>query len=160
MNVAAPEPSAAADRPDRSGRPGRPGRPDLPDRPGRAPGLVLAVVGLVLAQALVLAVAAVGMLVALVRGSQMPGPVVFLVALAAGVAALLVGAGRALLRGRRWARSPVMTWQILLVVLSVGWIGSEAGPWAVGVLAVAVAVGVGLLLPPVVAWTTATDRTA
>jgi hypothetical protein len=87
----------------------------------------------------------------------MPGPVVFLVVMALGVAALLAGAGRALLRGHRWARSPVMTWQILLVVLSFGWIGSEAGPWAIGVLAVAVVVGVGLLLPPVVAWTTRTS---
>jgi hypothetical protein len=121
---------------------------------------VLGVVGLVLAQALVLVVAGVAMLVALVRGSEMPGPVVFLVVMALGVAALLAGAGRALLRGHRWARSPVMTWQILLVVLSFGWIGSEAGPWAVGVLVVAVVVGVGLQLPPVVAWTTRTSTSA
>jgi hypothetical protein len=177
VNVAAPDP-AASDRSARPGRPERPARrggsarPDRPDHPtppagtpglpatGRAPGLVLAVVGLVLAQALVLVVAAVGMLVALVRGSQLAGPVLFLVVLAAGLAALLVAAGRALLHGRRWARSPVMTWQILLVVLSVGWIGSEAGPWAVGVLVVAAAVGVGLLLPPVVAWTTASTATS
>jgi hypothetical protein len=127
--------------------------PSEPAAP-RPPRAVSAVVVLVLLEALLLAGLAVGMLVALVRGSELVGPVVFLVVLAAGMSALLVAAARGLRRGRRWARSPVMTWQVLLVVLSVGWIGVETAWWSVAVLVVAVLVGVGLLLPPVVAWTT------
>ena len=109
---------------------------------------------LVLAQGLALVTIAVGLVVALVRGSDLPGPVVFLIVLAVGLAALMVGAARALLRGRRWARSPVMTVQVLLVVLAGGWLGVEIAAWSVGVLVLAVVTAVLLLLPPVVAWTT------
>ncbi|HEY0215688.1 MAG TPA: hypothetical protein VGC57_04790 [Cellulomonas sp.] len=121
----------------------------------RRPGLVVTVGVLVLLEAVLLVGLAVVMVVALVRGSDMPGPVVFLVLLAAGAALLLAAAARGLWQGRRWARSPVMTWQILLVVLAIGWLGVETAPWSVGVLVVAVVTGVALLLPPVVAWTTA-----
>jgi hypothetical protein len=112
--------------------------------------------GLVLLQALAVAVIAVALVVALVRGTSMPGPVVFLILLAAGVAAVLGGAGRALLRGHRWGRSPVMTVQILLVVLAVGWLGVEVAVWSVVVLALAVVVGALLVTPTVVVWTTGT----
>ncbi|AEI11578.1 hypothetical protein Celgi_1059 [Cellulomonas gilvus ATCC 13127] len=85
---------------------------------------------------------------------------VFLVLVALGVALLLTAAGRGLWRGRRWARSPVMMWQVLLVVLAVGWLGAEVSPGAVAALVVALVVGVGLLLPPVVAATTGADEAA
>lgn len=132
----------------------------VPERPspGRAPAAVRAVTALVLLQALALAVATVALLVALVRGTSMPGPVVFMAVLAAGIGAVLAGAAVGLLRGRRWGRAPVMTVQILLVVLAVGWVGVELAAWSVVVLAVAGATGVLLVLPPVVAWT-AGDRT-
>lgn len=109
---------------------------------------------LVLAQGLALAALTVGLVVALIRGSDMPGPVVFLIVLALGLTVLMAGAARALLRGRRWARSPVMTVQVLLVVLAGGWLGVEVAAWSVGVLVLAVVTAVLLLLPPVVAWTT------
>ncbi|MDC7122912.1 hypothetical protein OMK64_15370 [Cellulomonas fimi] len=97
----------------------------------------------------------VAFVVSLVRGTaELAAPTAFLVAFCAGVAALLVLAARGLWAGRRWARSPVMTWQVLLVVLALGWLGQEVAVWAVAVLVVAVAVGVLLLLPPVVAATT------
>jgi hypothetical protein len=97
-------------------------------------------------------------LVDLVRGDvQLPAATVFLVLFSLGVAAVLVLAARGLWSGRRWARSPVMTWQVLLVVMAVGWLSSDPAPWAVGVLVSALAVGVGLLLPSVVAATV--DRT-
>lgn len=119
------------------------------------------VCALVLLQGIALAGIAVALVVGLVRGSDLPGPVVFLVVLAIGLAALLVAAARALLAGHRWARSPVMTVQVLLVALSIGWLGAESAVWIVGVLVVAVLTGVLLLVPPVVTWTTATrDRTA
>lgn len=122
-------------------------------RPARAPLPVRLVSALVLAQAAALLVAAVACVVALVRGTQMPGPVVFLAVLAAGTGALLGGAGRALLQGHRWGRAPVMTVQILLVVLAVGWLGVEVALWSVGVLVLAVVTGALLLVPAVVGWT-------
>ena len=89
-----------------------------------------------------------------VRGTAtMPGASLFLAAFGVGIALLLLLAARGLWRGRRWARSPVIMWQILLVVLAIGWLGAEPTVWAVVVLVVAVAVGVGLLLPSVVAVT-------
>jgi len=102
--------------------------------------------------------ALVGMAVAfvtdLVRGvSELPGATVFLAVFALGVAAVLVLAARGLWAGRRWARSPVMTWQVLLVVMSVGWFSADPAWWVVAVLLSALVVGVGLLLPPVVAAT-------
>jgi hypothetical protein len=112
----------------------------------------------VLLQAVALVAAAVVLVVLLVRGSSMPGPVVFLVLLALGAAALLAGAGRALLQGHRWGRAPVMTVQILLVVLAVGWLGVEVAPWSVGVLVLAVLTAALLLVPAVVAWTTPRTR--
>lgn len=89
-------------------------------------------------------------------GAAAPGATAFLALFALGIACLLAACARGLWRGRRWARSPVMTWQVLLVVLAVGWLGAEVTVWAVLVLAVALAVGIGLLLPPVVAATTLT----
>jgi hypothetical protein len=108
---------------------------------------------LVLAQAAALLVATVACVIALVRGTELPGPVVFLAVLAAGMGALLGGAGRALLQGHRWGRAPVMTVQILLVVLAIGWLGVEVAPWSVGVLVLAVVTGGLLLVPAVVGWT-------
>jgi hypothetical protein len=120
-------------------------------RPAPAPVRVLA--ALVLVQALALAAAAVACVVTLVRGTELPGPVVFLAVLAAGAAALLAGAARALLQGERWGRAPVMTVQVLLVVLALGWLGVEVALWSVGVLLLAALTGALLLVPAVVAWT-------
>lgn len=92
----------------------------------------------------------------LVRGASVPGAAVFLLAFMLGVAAVLVASVRGLWRGRRWSRSPVLTWQLLLAVLSFGWLGVERTWWAGLVLAAAVVVGVGLVLPSVVAVTTGT----
>jgi hypothetical protein len=123
-------------------------------RPHRRPAALAVVCGLVLVQAGLLAGLASAWVVDLVQGeSRLPAATVFLALFALGVAAVLVLAIRGLWAGRRWARSPVMTWQILLVVLSVGWLGVEVAPWAVGVLVSALAVGVGLVLPSVVAVT-------
>ena len=91
----------------------------------------------------------------LVRGrATMPGATAFLAVCGLGVAALLGLCARGLWRGRRWARSPVVMWQILLVVLALGWYSAEASAWALVVVAIAVATGVGLLLPAVVRATT------
>ncbi len=129
---------------------------DVPDNsPARRRPAVLAVVcGLVLIQAGLLVGLASAWVVDLVQGqSRLPAATVFLALFALGVAAVLVLGVRGLWSGRRWARSPVMTWQVLLVVLSIGWLGVEVAPWAVGVLVSALVVGVGLVLPSVVAVT-------
>lgn len=124
-------------------------------RPGSRPLVVAVVCALIVVEALVAAGLAVAWVVDLFHGAQVPGAVVFLALCAAGVAVVLVAAARALWAGRRWARSPVMTWQVLLVVLSVSWLGVETSLWGVLVLVVAVVVGIGLLVPPAVAWTVA-----
>jgi len=85
--------------------------------------------------------------------SEIPGATLFLIAFAVGIAALLIASARALWRGRRWARSPVITWQILLIAMSAGWLGVERTSWAVAVLVSSLLVVVGLLLPAVVAAT-------
>ena len=66
----------------------------------------------------------------------------------------LLLAARGLWHGRRWARSPVIMWQILLVVLALGWYGADPSAWALVVVGIAVVIGVGLLLPGVVRATT------
>ncbi len=122
--------------------------------PRRRPVPLVVVCALVLLQAGLLVGLAGAWAADLLRGaSQLPAATVFLVLFALGVAAVLVLAARGLWQGRRWARSPVMTWEVLLVVLAAGWLGSDPAPWAVAVLVSAIVVGVGLLVPAVVAAT-------
>lgn len=151
--------SAAPQDPDRT-RPrttadeSGPPRTTGPRPPTGRPAVVVLVCSLVLLQALALLAAAVAAVVVLVRGSDLPGPAVFLGVLAALVVVVLVAVARALWRGgARWARSPVMTWQVLLGVLAVGWLGVESSVWAGAVLVVTVVTAVALVLPPVTAWT-------
>jgi hypothetical protein len=77
----------------------------------------------------------------------------------AGLAVLLGLAlgffARALWRGRRWARGPVMTWQ-LLVLLSLGTTGAWRSPVGAAAVLVALVAGGCLLAPSVVRATTST----
>ena len=99
------------------------------------------------------------MLVELVTGrAQSVGVSLFLVAFALGVATLLVASARGLLQGRRWARSPVATWQILQVVVTVSSLQVGVTPWVVVALVLALAVLVLLMLRPVVEATTRDAR--
>ena len=125
---------------------------------GSLPVALAGVCLVVVVQAAVLAGLAIAWAADLVRGrSEVPGATVFLVLFALGVAAVLVAGARGLWHGRRWARSPVMTWQLLLGVMAIGWLTAEPAAWAMAVLASALVVAVGLLLPAVVAATS--DRT-
>lgn len=120
----------------------------------RRPAALLAVCLLVVLEAAAFLGLAAAWTADVVRGAAtMPAASLFLAAFGVGIALLLLFAARGLWRGRRWARSPVIMWQILLAVLAVGWLGAEQTVWAAIVLVVAIAVGVGLLLPPVVAAT-------
>ncbi|WP_448630006.1 hypothetical protein [Cellulomonas soli] len=93
----------------------------------RRPALLVAVCTLVLVEVAALAGLGAVFGLQLVRGdASTPGATVFLALFCWGVAAVLALCARGLWRGRRWARSPVMTWQIMLVVLALGWFGVEA----------------------------------
>ena len=116
-----------------------------------------AVVVAVWAEALGAAAAVVALVVVLVRGTPLAAASVALAVLAAGLASVLGAAGRALLAGRRWARSPVITVHVLVVAMAVASWRTAPAPWpAVGV-ALGVLVVACLLQRSVVAWT---DRTS
>ena len=118
----------------------------------RRPAVLLVVCLLVIVEAAAFLGLAFAWVTDVLRGgATMPAASLFLAAFGVGVALLLLLAARGLWRGRRWARSPVIMWQILLVVLALGWLGAEPTAWAVVVLVVALLIGVGLLLPSVVA---------
>ena len=124
--------------------------------PRPTPVLVLcALLGL---EILTLGVGAVAAVVLLIRGSELPGPLAFMAVVAVLIGAVLVAATRSLWQGgARWARSPVMFWQVLLIVLALGWLGVEGSLWTVAVLAVGVVAAMLLLFRPVVAWTLPAD---
>jgi hypothetical protein len=115
-------------------------------------GVVAEVIGLV-----AFAVVLLGEL--LTGGSSSLGVSLFLVLFLLGVAWVLVVSCRALLAGRRSGRGPVVTWQLFQIIGSIAAVGSGGGlavalGWAA--LVVAVAVGVLLMTPSVVAATSGT----
>ncbi|MCO7274256.1 hypothetical protein [Cellulosimicrobium cellulans] len=138
-----------------------PTTPDpAPDGGVRPPALTALLVGVGIEVA-VLVVGAVLLLVELARGgSQSFGVSVFLVVFALGVAAVLAASMRGLLRGQRWARSPVATWQILQGVVAISSLQVGVTPWVVAALVLAVVVLVMLMLRPVVEATTRDSRAA
>jgi hypothetical protein len=109
---------------------------------------------LVWLQALAAFGAAVALVVDLARGALMPAATAVLALIAVAVAAALVGVSLALQRGgRRWARSPVLTVQLLVGAMAVaGWTTTPA-PWPAVALALAVVVVGALVTPRAVAWT-------
>ncbi|MPV38504.1 hypothetical protein [Georgenia subflava] len=64
-----------------------------------------------------------------------------------GFALLIGGAARALWRGRRWGRGPVVTWQVLQAASVLTLAGSLSAVVVVLVVAVSLAVVVGVLWP-------------
>ncbi|QGQ18861.1 hypothetical protein GC089_05920 [Cellulomonas sp. JZ18] len=117
------------------------------------PALLVVACGLVLLEALALVAAAVAGVVVLVRGADAPAVAAFLVALALGAALLLGAAARALWGGRRWGRGPVLTAQVLLVVVSTTLWGAGARAAAGAGVALGLLVAVAVLAPAVVAVT-------
>jgi hypothetical protein len=114
--------------------------------PPPLPGSPLSLVaGLVAAQGVGLVGVAVFYLVELVVATTSDvGRALVTAALAvlAGVGLLLVGRG--LLRGRRWARSPALVTNLILVPVAVGLV--QGGRWYVGVPLLAWAAAVVVLL--------------
>jgi hypothetical protein len=109
---------------------------------------------LVWLEAAVSLAAASALVTDLVRGAVLPGASVALAVIALGVAAALAGAGVALRRGgRRWARSPVLTVQLLVAALAVAAWSAGPWPWPAVALVVAVTTVVALLTRAAVTWT-------
>lgn len=127
----------------------------------KAPAAVRTVVTVALLEALALVGLVGAALVQLLRGTLGPsGFVIGLLVLSAGLAAVLVAAARALLRGRRRARGPLATWQLLQGATAMTVLQATDGPvqlaaWTAFVVA-AVAL-VALLAPSVVRFTDRAD---
>jgi len=125
-----------------------------PGEPWRRPGLLLGVCVVVVLEAALLIGVAGACLVSIVRGtSEAPGTAAGIAGFGALLAAALLGCARALWRGRRWARGPVLTWQVLQGATAVSVLSGEQRPTAFALLAVALLGAVLLLLPPVIAAT-------
>lgn len=126
----------------------------------RVPAFLRALVIGVLVEAIGLVAFAVVLLGELLTGgSTSLGVSLFLVLFLLGVAWVLVVSCRALLAGRRSGRGPVVTWQLFQIIGSIAAVGSGGGlavavGWAA--LVIAVAVGVLLMTPSVVAATSGT----
>lgn len=103
--------------------------------------VVLVVVGV---EVLLLVAWAVWSLVALVQGTDAVAGAVFLAVFALAVAAVLAASARALVRGRRTGRSPVVTWQLLQVGVAAALL--QAGSWLGWALVVPSVAVVGLML--------------
>ena len=129
----------------------------MPATPTSAPrgggGALVGVVSAVVVEALVLLVVAGAYVVLLVRqGTADLLFAVLTVALAVGVAIGLLACARALVRHRRWARAPVITWQLLQTATVLPALPALAGSLRAGavVLLVLAAVAVvGLFTPSV-----------
>jgi hypothetical protein len=113
--------------------------------PDGKPTTLLACAGLVLLEALGLLAAAVFYVVEVLVASEDD----LTRALVSSGLALVAAAGlalvaRALLAGRRWARSPALVTNLLVVPVAVGLL--QGGRWYVGIPLLALAVGVVVLL--------------
>jgi len=128
----------------------RPAPPGAASRRATPPALVAAVAGVGL-EALVLLGVGTLYLVELVRSGTTD--VVFAgltVALAVAAGVGLAVCARGLARHRRWARAPVVTWQLLQSAAVAPALGGPFRPGAIALLAVAAVVVVALFTPAVV----------
>lgn len=129
---------------------------DVPDAGPTAsprPRLLALAVAVVFAEAAALAVGGGVLVLEVLRGrAEYVGSTLGIALFAWALAALLAGAARALARGRRWGRGPVLTWQVLQG--AVGFLQLPGMPWFAGALVgSALVVVVGLLAPASIAAT-------
>lgn len=106
-------------------------------------------------------VAAAGLLVTDVVTGQahQVGSTLAIAVFLVGIAALLVGSARALAHGRRWARGPVLTWQLIQAASGATQLSTSPVVGAL-LLGVALVVVVGLLAPASIAATARTSADA
>lgn len=121
-----------------------------PAHPHGRPAALLVVVAAVALEALVLLAAGAGYVVLLVtRGTADLLFAALTVTLAVAVGVGLLACARGLLRAQRWARAPVVTWQLLQAATVVPALGGGFGPAAGVLVALSAVVVVGLFLPAV-----------
>ncbi|MCL3862749.1 hypothetical protein [Actinotalea sp. K2] len=122
--------------------------------PGPRPPVLALALGLVLVEAAGLVGFALWSLVSvLTQGTDTLGVALALVLFCLAVAAALVAAARAVHGGRRAARAPLVTWQLLQGATAVSVLRAAGAPLAWAALVAAVVVLVALLSPPVVRFT-------
>lgn len=107
----------------------------------RLPLLVAALVGI---EAVLLLVGAGFLLVEALTGQDNLAAAIFLAAIAIVVGAGLAICARGVVRGLRWTRGPVLTWQLLQAGVAMPLSTSRA--WWVGVPLLAVSIVVGVLI--------------
>jgi hypothetical protein len=114
-----------------------------PERSSNRLGLLVA--GLVTLESVLLVVAAVALMVnAVTSDRDDPAALVALASIALFLGVGLAFCVRGVLRGLRWTRGPVLTWQLLQA--GVGMPLSTSGAWWAGAPLLAVAVVVGVLI--------------
>lgn len=119
-----------------------------PTRPGRPSVPLVVVVAVVALQAVVLLVGAGWGVIEVIAGRVSSVPVALvLVALLAGIAAVLLVAVRALIRGSRFARSSLVAWH-LLALATLAALAQATGLVPLWVSTVVPAAGVVALLAP------------
>ncbi|MEH3076522.1 MAG: hypothetical protein PGN11_07535 [Quadrisphaera sp.] len=118
---------------------------------GKRPTALVVAVAAVAVEVVALAAVVVFYGIELTRAEDPTGAVataVLLAALAVGLALCT----RALLAGRRWARAPLLTWQLFQVVLTAPLFLRPQWPVAVVFVLLAVAAGVCLASRPLSVW--------
>jgi hypothetical protein len=128
--------------------------------PGRRPPLLRLAALVVLLECAAVAAVAGALVVDIVTGhAAQVAATLAIAAFLLALAAMLLGATRALVRGRRWGRGPVVTWQLIQGAIGATQLGSA--PVVGGALLVlAVLALVGILSPASVAATAATQASA
>ena len=115
--------------------------------------ILIATVGL---EILALVIAGGFALFEMTRPGATIGADLFLAAFGWGMALLLFFAVRGLLDGKRWGRSPVMTWQLFQIVIAVTWLTAVVHVGGVVLLLLAVVV-IGTLMSRTVVEATTRD---
>lgn len=115
--------------------------------------ILIAAVGL---EILALVIAGGFALFEMTRPGATIGADLFLAAFGWGMALLLFFAVRGLVDGKRWGRSPVMTWQLFQIVIAVTWLTAVVHVGGVVLLLLAVVV-IGTLMSRTVVEATTRD---
>ena len=127
------------------------------ERPPSRPRLLLAVVVLVALEAtLLLGVAAVYVARTVLRVAEEPNVALVTAALAVVIGGFLGFAVLGLWRGRRWARAPVVTWQLLQLAVSAQALSGAIEWGGAAVVVVSLVVLAALFTPAVVRATAST----
>ena len=113
----------------------------------QAPVLVKLVVSLLFIEALIIALDFFALLLELLSGNVLNiYAEIFLIVLAAGSIAWVLHFSRAILQGKRWARSAAFFWQLLQGVVGAGALAEQNSNRSIGVFLVALSAVVAVLL--------------